>query len=126
MTSHSSTLTIPSENSSTMTRIYFAVEQDGRLVGDFARVADFDLAGDVDDLKQRLKAWSADLAGIEPRHMTVFGPRAEKPRITDVARLMGEEPCDPTIVLGDLIGDKECTFFIVRVTAPPPAAAAGA
>ena len=41
-----------------MTRTYFAVERGGVLVGDFARVSDVDLSGDVDDLKQRLKTWS--------------------------------------------------------------------
>ena len=50
-----------------MARIYFAVVQDGVLVGDFARVAEFDLACDVDALKQRIKVMrGAELAGVEP------------------------------------------------------------
>ena len=109
-----------------MTRIYFVVEHDGRLVGDFDIVESVDLAADVRALKQRLKAWSAELAGVEPRHMTVFGVWAEQPRVADVARLVSEEPCRAADTLGVLIGGMERAYFIVRITAPPPAAAAGA
>ena len=110
-----------------MARIYFAVVQGGVLVGDFARVADVDLAGDVDALKQRVKVMrGAELAGIEPWHMTVIGPWEAKPHVADVARFVGEEPCDPTAILRDLIGDKKCVFFIVRIPTPPSVTAAGA
>ena len=110
-----------------MARIYFAVVQDGVLVGDFARVADFDLAGDVDDLKQRIKdVRGAELAGVEPWHMTVFGPWPEQPRVAGLAHLLGKEPCRTADILDGILGDMERAYFIVRITAPPPAAAAGA
>ena len=64
-----------------MTHIYFAVEQDGVLVGDFARVTTFDLAGDVDALKQRLKASRSRLRDIEHGDMTIFGVWGAKPTI---------------------------------------------
>ena len=38
--------------------------------------------------------------------MTVFGVWAEQPRVADVARLVGEEPCRAAATIGDLIGDK--------------------
>ena len=58
--------------------------------------------------------------------MTIFGPWAEQPRVADVVRLVGEEPCRVAAILGDLIGGMERAYFIVRITVPPLAAAAGA
>ena len=67
-----------------MARIYVAFYHGGELVGDFARVADFDLAGDVDALKEHLKKiWSTDLAGVELRHLIVYGPWATTAEIPE-------------------------------------------
>ena len=115
-----------------MTRIFCAVEQDRALVGDFALVADVDLLGDVDALKQRLKAWSADLAGIELRHMTVFGVWAAKPKVAAWTATLanGDAALAPNVNLSSLINATGDYFVIVRITdaitAPPPTAAAGA
>ena len=38
-----------------MARVYVALYQGGEQVGDFALVADFDLAGDIDALKKHLR-----------------------------------------------------------------------
>ena len=109
------------------TRIYIADYQGGALEGDFARV-DIDLAGDVDALKQRTKASRSRLLhDVDLGDMTVFGPWAVKPRRTEVAPLVGddEEPCDPSAIPGPLIiGGTEHAYFIVRIAAPPLAAAA--
>ena len=94
-------------------------------MGDFARV-DIDLAGDVDALKQRTKASRSCLHDVDLGDMTAFGPWAAKPRRTEVAPLVDadKEPCDPSAILGTLIvGGTEHAFFIVRIAAPPPAAA---
>ena len=95
-------------------------------MGDFDILEGVDLAGDVRSLKQRLKAWSADLAGIEPRHMTVFGPWGAKPTVASwKAKLAdGDAAVDPAAAISTLIVDMECAYFIVSITAPPPAAAA--
>ena len=126
-TLRSSTLVILPESRGVMTRIYFAVEHGGVLVGDFDFVEGVDIALDVRALKQRIKVVrSAELAGVEPWHMTVFGMWAEQQRVADVARLLGEEPCHSAAILNDLIGGMESAYFIVRITTPSFAAAAGA
>ena len=76
-----------------------------------------------------LKDWSPGLAGVELRHMAVFGPWAAMPRRTEAARLVGDdsEPRDPAAIIGSLIGgDKDYAYFIVHITAPSLVAAAGA
>ena len=50
--------------------------------------------------------------------MTIFGAWAEQLHVSDVARLVGGEPCRAAAILVDLIGDKECVYFIVRITTP--------
>ena len=111
-----------------MTLIYVVLERGGALVGDFDLVEGVDLIADVRALKARIKVVrGADLAGIPPWHLTVFGPFGAKPGRTEVARLMEkEEPCDPAATLSTLVNGMERAYFIVRITAPPPAAAAGA
>ena len=85
------------------------------------------LAGDIEELCSALKEhWSADVAGVELWHMTVFGPFWAKPLLTEVASLVKEEPCDPAATLSTLVDGKERAYFIVRITAPLPATAAGA
>ena len=108
-----------------MAHIYVAVAQGGVLVGDFARVTDIELAGNVEALKERIKVVrSADLAGVQPWHMTVFGPFGAKPLLTEVASLVKGEPRDPAATLSTLVDGKERVYFIVRITAPIPASAA--
>ena len=60
--------------------------------------------------------------------MTVFGTWGAKPTVASwEAKLAdGDAALDPAATLGTLIGDKERAYFIVHITAPPPAAAAGA
>ena len=105
-----------------MARLYFAIEQGGALVEDFSVLECASLAGDVDVLKQHLKASCSQLDDVELSNMTVYGPWAD--RMADTARLVGEEPCSSAATIGDLVGDKERAYFIVRVTGPPPAPAA--
>ena len=99
-------------------RIFVAVVRDGVIEGDFALVADVDPLGDVDALKQRIKASRSRLRDVELGDMTVFGVWGEQPRLADAARLMGEEPCRTAAILSDLVGGLECAFFIVRISAP--------
>ena len=108
-----------------MARIYSAVVQGGVLVGGFDIVNDVDLAADVLALKKHLKIRSEGLAGVELRHMTVFGPWAfnDIPVVKDATEGWG---CDPGATLSTLVDGMERAFFIVHITAPPPSAAAGA
>ena len=111
-----------------MPHIYCAVYQGGALVGDFDLVEGVDFAGNMRALKQRIKSSRSRLRDVEFGDMTVFGPWAAKPKVAvwTAALADGDEARDPAATLGDLIGDKQCAYFIVRITAPPPAAAAGA
>ena len=112
-----------------MARIYFAVVQDDVLVGDFDAVDGIDLAGDVRVLKQRLKASRSRLRDVELGDMTVWGPWAEQPpKAADWKKKLTEDDAAlaPNVALSSLIGATGDYFFIVRITAPPPATAAGA
>ena len=59
-----------------MAHIYIALEQGGALMRDF----DVHFTADVHAFKERIKESRSDsrsrLRGVEPWHMTVFGPRA--------------------------------------------------
>ena len=112
-----------------MARIYFAVVQDGVLVGDFDAVDGVDLAGDVRTLKQRFQASRSRLRDVELGDMTVFGPWGAKPTVASwKAKLAdGDAALDPAAAISTLIVDMECAYLIVSITAPPPAVtAAGA
>ena len=112
-----------------MPPVYCAVYQGGALVGDFDLVEGVDCAGSVRALKERFKVVrGAELAGVEPWHMTIFGPWAAKPLVAMWTAALADEDAsrDPAATLGALVGDKQCAYFLVRITAPPPAAAAGA
>ena len=55
--------------------------------------------------------------------MTVFGPWATASDVPeDINEAIKGRGCDPTAILGDLIGDMNCASFLGR----PSAAAAGA
>jgi len=107
-----------------MPHIYCAVYQGGEVVGDFARVADVDLSGDVDALKERVKASRSRLHDVDLCDMTFFGPWEFDEIPVDLNDALKRRGCDPAANLGALIGDKERAYFIVRVTKPPPASAA--
>ena len=111
-----------------MARIYFAVVRDGVLVGDFDVVDGVDLAADVRALKQRIKVVrGAELAGVEPWHMTVWGPWVSADAVPDdVSDATKGRGLAPNLALSSLVGATGDYFFIVRITAPPSAAAAGA
>jgi hypothetical protein len=53
------------------------------MEGSFASITAVDLAGDVEKFVERIKGWSTSLADVELRHMTVYGPWADQPRIAD-------------------------------------------
>ena len=112
-----------------MAPIYVAIVDNlGNPVCDYDVVAGVDPTHSVRALKETVKAWAAELARIEPRQMTVYGPWATQPRVTDVTELLKAEPLPVTALLstlGDASGDR---FFLVRITVPivAPAAAGGA
>ena len=99
------------------------------MVGDFSCVADVYLSGDMEDLKQRLKASRSRLRNVELDDMTVFGPWATAPpKLVDWAAKLADADAAlaPNEALSSLVDTTGDYFFIVRITAPPPAAAAGA
>ena len=109
------------------TRIYCAVEQDGALVGDFALVADVDLLGDVDALKQCIKEPRSRLRDVELGDMTVFGVWPSAAAVPEaVGNATKGRGLAPNVKLSSLISATGDYFSIVLITAPPPAAAAGA
>ena len=114
--------------SGVMARILVAVVRGVKMDGTFVTICGdiVNLAGDVEEFCRALKDWSPGLAGVELRHIMVFGPWAEQPRVADVADLVGKEPRRAAAILGDVIGDKKCAYFIARIPASPPAAASGA
>ena len=106
--------------------IYVGVVREGELVGDFAPV-DFDIVGNVDALKEHLKASRSRLRGVELGDMTVFGPWWAFDDIpADVKDATKGRGRDPAATLSTLVDGKERAYFIVRITAPLPATAAGA
>jgi hypothetical protein len=105
-----------------MARIVVAVVRNGAMEGTFASITDVDPAWDVEAFVARIKVWSTSLADIESRHMTVFGPWADQPRVAEVPLRMREEPCRAADLLGTLVGGMESAFFLVRITTPPVAA----
>ena len=111
-----------------MARIYFAVVQDGVLVGTFTTVAGVNFSGDAEEFAAHLKASRSRLRDVELGDMTVIGPWGTKPTVASwKAKLAdGDAALDPAATLGTLIGDKERAYFIVHIPAAPPAAAAGA
>ena len=97
--------------------------------GTFATIDGVSVAGDVEAFVGSLKNWSASLAGVESRHMKVFGPWAKAPpKMADwTAKLADADAAlAPNEALSSLVDTTGDYFFIVRITAPPPAAAAGA
>jgi hypothetical protein len=99
------------------------VVRNGAIEGSSACLTGADLAGDVETFLACLKeARKADLLGIEPWHMTVFGPWADQPRVVDVPQLAREEPCHLADLLGALVGGMARAYFLVRITTPPVAA----
>ena len=105
-------------------RIFVAVVRDGVIEGDFALVADVDPLGDVDALKQRIKASRSRLRDVELGDMTVFGAWATASEVPeDTTEATKGRRCDPAATLGDLIGGMERAYFLARITAPSSAAA---
>ena len=111
-----------------MARILVAVVRGVKMDGTFVTICGdiVNLAGDVEEFCRALKDWSPGLAGVELRHIMVFGPWAEQPRVADVADLVGKEPRRAAAILGDVIGDKKYAYFIARILESPPVAASGA
>ena len=71
--------------------IFVDVVRGVELEGDFDDVVVFDVHNYVGAFKAQLKeVRKADLLGIEPWHMTVFGPWADQPRVAEVPLRMRE------------------------------------
>ena len=103
--------------------ILVAVVRNGAMEGTFASITEAQPAWDVETFMTRVKeVRKVDLAGVEPWHMTVFGPWADQPRVAEVPLRMREEPCRAADLLGTLVGGMESAFFLVRITTPPVAA----
>ena len=113
-----------------MAHIYFAIVRGVEMDGTFATVSGdkVNLAGDVEEFCTALKASRSRLRDVEPGDMTVFRPWASKPSVAvwTAALANGDESCDPAAILSNLVRDKKCAYFIVRIPASPPVAALGA
>jgi hypothetical protein len=107
------------------TRILVAIVRGGELEGDFADLGGVDLLKDVSAFKLHLqKEWAEDLAGITPRHMSVFRPWASPPKKAErTARLADDDAVlDPADILEPLLVGMARAYFLVRITTPPVAA----
>jgi hypothetical protein len=106
------------------TRILVAVVRNGAMEGTFASIKDVDLAGDIETFVVHIKnEWSADLLGIPPRLMTVFGPWDSAEEVPDdMAVATQGRGRSPLTTLGTLVVGKPLAFFLVRITTPPVAA----
>ena len=114
-----------------MARILVAFVRGVEMDGTFATVSGdkVNLTGDVKDFCRALKDWSPGLAGVELRQITVFGPWVAAPPKLAIwtAKLADADAAlAANVVLSTLIGATGDYFFIARITAPIPAAAAGA
>ena len=104
--------------------ILVAVVRNGAIEGDFDEI-DIGDAADVRAFKAQLKeVRKADLLGIEPWHMTVFGPWASPPKKAVWTAVLADDDAaiNPTTTLQGLVGGMESAFFLVRITTPPVAA----
>ena len=108
-----------------MTHIRIAIVRSG-AVGNFLTIGECNLAGDMEAFIKHIKSSRSRLHDVELDDIMVFGPWPEQPLMTELEHNLGEEPCHTADILSDLIGDKERAYFLVRITAPPLAAVAGA
>ena len=123
----SSTLVVrPMEPAQAMKKpILVAVVRNGAMEGTFASITEAQPAWDVETFMTRVKeVRKADLAGIEPWHMTVFGPWASPPKKAVWTAVLADDDAaiNPTTTLRRLVGGMESAFFLVRITTPPVAA----
>jgi len=102
-----------------MARIYAAAVRDGSIEGNFVTLAGVNFGGDMEEFAMNFKRSRARLHDVELGDLVVYGPWATQPRVADVARLVGEEPCRIADVLGALVAGMERAYFLVRITAPP-------
>ena len=112
-----------------MARILVAVLIGVEMDGTFATIPDdkVNFAGDIEELCSALKASRSRLRGVELGDMTVFGPWWAFDDIpADVKEATKGRGRDPAATLSTLVDGKERAYFIVRITAPLAATAAGA
>ena len=110
-----------------MEHIYAAVVRGGVMEGDFDIIEGVGIARDVRTFKERIKASRSRLRDVELGDMTIFGPWATADEVPeDMKEATKGRGCDPATILRDLVGTMERAYFLVRMTAPPSAAAAGA
>jgi hypothetical protein len=106
------------------TSILVAVVRNGAMAEDFDYIDGVDIAASVRAFKAHLKeVRKADLLGIEPWHMTVFGPWASASAVPDdTAVATHGRGLDPAEIFEPLIVGKQRAYFLVRITTPPVAA----
>ena len=105
--------------------ILVAVVRNGAMEGTFASITEAQPAWDVETFMTRVKeVRKTDLLGIEPWHMTVFGPWASPPKKAVWTAVLADDDAaiNPTTTLQGLVGGMESAFFLVRITTPPVAA----
>ena len=107
----------------TMTSFYVGVVRNAQLEGGFDIVEGVDSSHNVRAFKERIRVSRARLRDVELGDLTIFGPWAAQPRVAEVARLVGEEPCHTAAILRDLVGNMERAYVLVRMTGPTVAPA---
>ena len=94
-----------------MTSIYAAIVQGGVMNGTFATVTGANPAGNVEAFAAQIKKGSPELADVELRHMTVFGPWESFALVPeDVGGATKGRGLAPNIALSSLIGATATTF----------------
>lgn len=95
------------------------------IEGGFATLKDADLAWDIETFAECVvEVRRADLSGVKPWHVTVYGPWDSAGEATaDVGEATRGPGHDPTVLLGEFVGSKQRAFFLMRVATPRAAAA---
>ena len=98
--------------------------------GTFVTVSGFNHAGNVEAFAEHIKkTWGADLAGVELRHIKLYGPwEAAQPKLAvwTVKLEDADAALAANVPLPTLTGAAGDYFFIACIPASPPAAASGA
>ena len=96
-----------------MTSIYAAIVQGGVMNGTFATVTGANPAGNVEAFAAQIKKGSPELADVELRHMTVFGPWESFALVPeDVGGATKGRGLAPIIALSSLIGATGRLLFL--------------
>ena len=112
--------------------VFAAVVADSKLLANFVRIVDVDLAGCVDALVALIKARMPRLEHVNNYEMLLFGPQPAKPNATAFKKLIEDdfEALDPSESVGNLVGSMTRAYFVLKTIAssrlPSPASATGA